>query len=352
MPVVFLCQNCQRRLKVTRRKIGTEIECPRCYAAMVVPNQEAAKASLAMADAAADESLDDMFAQFMVFDEPLARSTSAPPPPSPSLVPPAPPEKPHKSKQRRQEPHEPPPPAPQVAGQPSKALPGALANGEGKHPPLPEPRGVAAPSRSLGSGGGAARPRKGSGDRLLISRRIVYFQAVLICLLTALGLVGGFLIGRAVGPVENSSANLAEPISEIVGTIKYRSVKGEAVPDWQAVAIALPADKNAAIPVEGLGPQVLQKAGHPGETAIEDLGGAYARTLPNGNFTLRLPQPGRYHLLLISKTAERAKDRKVADNDLQQLRQYFTAPETLIGQCRYLWVQYELRDRLAVLHVF
>ncbi|MGA0041015.1 MAG: hypothetical protein ACO3NZ_14310 [Pirellulales bacterium] len=39
MPVVFRCTNCRRRLQVPRRWAGDAIDCPRCAAKIIVPQQ-------------------------------------------------------------------------------------------------------------------------------------------------------------------------------------------------------------------------------------------------------------------------------------------------------------------------
>lgn len=39
MPVVFRCTNCRRRLQVPRRWAGDAIDCPRCAAKIIVPEQ-------------------------------------------------------------------------------------------------------------------------------------------------------------------------------------------------------------------------------------------------------------------------------------------------------------------------
>lgn len=49
MAIRFLCKNCGQLLSIGARKAGTEIRCPRCEAAQVVPSPEAAEAAMAMA---------------------------------------------------------------------------------------------------------------------------------------------------------------------------------------------------------------------------------------------------------------------------------------------------------------
>ena len=42
MPVEFRCTNCRRRLRVPRRWAGDAIDCPRCAAKIIVPQQAGA----------------------------------------------------------------------------------------------------------------------------------------------------------------------------------------------------------------------------------------------------------------------------------------------------------------------
>jgi hypothetical protein len=87
--------------------------------------------------------------------------------------------------------------------------------------------------------------------------------------------------------------------------------------------------------------------------AIEELGGRYDRADGLGNFVLKLPKSGRYHLLFISRGAERPAGQVVSDAQTQEMRQFFAAPRDVIGTSRYAWTQREVRDpRLALLHTF
>lgn len=48
MPIRFRCSQCGRVLKTARRKIGLDIECPKCGSAQPVPNEEAAALTVSM----------------------------------------------------------------------------------------------------------------------------------------------------------------------------------------------------------------------------------------------------------------------------------------------------------------
>jgi hypothetical protein len=86
---------------------------------------------------------------------------------------------------------------------------------------------------------------------------------------------------------------------------------------------------------------------------LEELGGKYDRTDGLGNFVLKLPGPGRYQLLFVSRNAERPAGQPVSAVQLQEMRRYFATPDALIGSNRYAWTVRDVREpRIAVLHTF
>lgn len=38
MPILFRCGNCRRKLSITRKKVGVQIQCPGCYKYITVPS--------------------------------------------------------------------------------------------------------------------------------------------------------------------------------------------------------------------------------------------------------------------------------------------------------------------------
>jgi hypothetical protein len=359
MPVVFLCQNCRSRLKVTRRKIGTQVECPRCRVPVTVPAADAASAAVSMAEGERPASSGDLFPEFAVFDEQL-------PAPAPSSLPPPPPAA---SKSRRDRARDTPsrsngdsshelladtPPAPSKQHGP-RALPPAPVDPPVAPSKKPTARPSAASPHALGVLKRDDQPSSYS-EVLLIRRRTLYLQAALICLMAVVGLLGGYFIGRSIGPVQTAPPT-ADSSVQIVGTLSYHNARGEETPDSGAVVIALPVDlpvnRQGNLASAGLGPHTPREAGHVAEMAIEELGGKYDRTDGLGNFVLKLPKPGRYHLLFISRGAERQGGQPVPAAQLKEMQRFFTAPSDLIGSNRYTWAQREIREpRLAVLHTF
>jgi phage FluMu protein Com len=54
MPVQFICPKCQKLLSVGSRKIGCQVQCPKCATGVMVPSPEQAAADVAVARAARD----------------------------------------------------------------------------------------------------------------------------------------------------------------------------------------------------------------------------------------------------------------------------------------------------------
>jgi hypothetical protein len=193
-------------------------------------------------------------------------------------------------------------------------------------------------------------------DVLLIRRRTLYFQAALMLLMAAVGLGLGLLIGRGIGPIDRSAGGGDSEV-QVAGTLTVRDPRGEEQPDSGAVVIALPADipadKVGTLLVTGLGPHAPRDAGRVTEMAIEELGGKYDRTDALGNFILRLPKPGTYRLLFVSRGAQRPAGEVVTAAQLREMQRYFNSPLDLIGRSKHLWALRDVREpRLAVLHAF
>ncbi len=346
MPVVFQCHNCRSRLKVGRKKIGSEVECPRCRVALTVPSDEEAGLPTALPEA--PKLPDDAFPEFAVFDDPL--------PPPPPVLRPAPTaggagkvnaEPPRSRAADRPGQREPPQ---KLAIEPPR--PGPTAPGPGSDKPSQR-------TRAGGSGnalGFLKRDDQPSSyqDALLIRRRTLYVQAALIVLMAFVGLALGYLIGRGIGPADRGPGS-GDSHVELAGTLTFRDGRGEELPDSGAVVIALPQDMppGKLLAAAGLGPQMPRDPGRVAELAIEELGGKYDRTDALGNFTLRLPKPGSYRLLFISRGARRPAGEVVTAGQLREMQRYFAAPADLIGGNKYVWALREVRDpRLAVLHTF
>ena len=66
MPIRFKCDQCGQRLSVATRKAGSEVTCPRCEYALVVPTSDDVKRSDSATHGSDDE--EEIYSEFAVFD--------------------------------------------------------------------------------------------------------------------------------------------------------------------------------------------------------------------------------------------------------------------------------------------
>jgi hypothetical protein len=304
MPVQFVCEHCDKLLKVGRKKIGCEVACPTCGKPLIVPDEEAAAMSVAMRTLGKSYRRGDPpLPEFVVYDDLDA------PPASPRGG-----------------------AAPAVAESPRAATAALPAAARATPPP------AAAPSVRQ-SRVPVARSAAKRGAMLLISRNTLYLQAALFCVLGLVAFGAGYLVGIGRGPVPDPAAEAPPQVAQIVdGTLVYTSGAGMVVQDAGSVVIAIPVGKlpSPKWPAKGLGPRDPQPAeGSQLMLTIEELGARYTRTDEDGNYLLSLPAEGRYQLVFISRNARRASGVEVAPADLDLLRRYFTPATELVGRNKY-----------------
>jgi len=299
MPIRFYCQRCHQLLGIASRKAGSEIQCPKCGWSQIVPSQEAALAAAAMdLFARSREALESTSNLTVYDDEPSLIEM-----PQPADSPKAPPE----------------PPVSATAG----ALPAADAPHERGEP---VPRGM-----------------------ILFPRRMIYVQGLLMLLLFAVGFGSGYFFG---GGTEHRATNdrTARQRILIEGSLVYDPGTGRLAGDQNAVIIALPAGKlpPKKISSEGIRPQDTSIEPQNSAQMIRQLGGEYARADVSGNFSLVVPDRGKYHLLIISNHANRPEGTDVGEADLSEMQQYFSMAALLIGRHKYSWTTPEISDNLRL----
>jgi hypothetical protein len=184
---------------------------------------------------------------------------------------------------------------------------------------------------------------------LLVSRRVVVLQAVLLLLVGVGGLTVGYLWGRrqVAPPVDDAGA--AQTVL-LQGTLSHQAEGGLPQGDAGAVVIVLPLHK---IPNPKLSAAELHPAG-PGPDegaavllALEEMGGRYARADAGGEFSLVVPQPGKYYVLFISKNAQRPSGAPPGAQDMRELGRFFGEPPKLVGKQKYRWAVEDLSGGLV-----
>jgi hypothetical protein len=352
MPVQFVCQQCRKRLSVSHRKQGTVVNCPNCGQPNVVPEEQAALPSAALPSAALPSAAMAAAAQqgttypaipeVVVFDdvpELIAEQQRVAPPPaeSPSRV---------------------------AANGVTKSSSPASKTPANKLPPNPPPAppGLAGPASSSsvwsspvapqtpvqtrpGASQVAARLKPRPEDALLLmSRRAVYALAGLLLGIALFAFLAGFLIGRGGRPIERDAAQPGEtaqgdPVA-LEGSVIYSTAPGNYQGDVNSVAIAVPADKPPAqkLPSAGLrATDADESLATSAGAALRAQGGVLARANSAGDFQLVVPQPGDFHLLLVSRHAKRPAGTEINSKDLAEMAQYFADPAGLIGGQKYEW---------------
>jgi hypothetical protein len=183
-----------------------------------------------------------------------------------------------------------------------------------------------------------------SDDKVLVPRRVLYLQGVL------LGAVG--LLCFILGLLARDSHTRDEFVEAgrpcvVTGQVTYAAT-GEPRPDSDSALVVLPLDRrpelDGRLPVEGL---------RPGDPApldenqslrvIRSLGGAYTRTDESGQFRVQVPEAGTYYVLVISAHSQRSPQDQVATAHVAQLGRYFQSALDLLGDRKYRWSQLTIR---------
>ncbi len=200
------------------------------------------------------------------------------------------------------------------------------------------------PGRPLGAGAGRASAGAVAREPMvLVKRSALYVQAVLLLAMGISGFSLGYVLGQARAGLKQRAAGESEaesPPIVVQGTLSYEKSQGELVGDADAVALALPVDKqpDVRLHARGLRPDDRwERDRTPGLDAIMSLGGDYARANEEGRLELVVRRPGDYYLLLISRHADRRPGDGVRPRDATELAAYFESPLELLGTKKYDW---------------
>jgi len=292
MPIRFACSTCGQRLSVGSQKAGTSAVCPKCKATITIP-----------ADSAEPET-----PQVVPEPPPLGQSV---------LV------------------------VPTSGGYPSSPpSQGGTTNDE---PPTFDFGGgieivYETPSTSPAR---AARKRADDEastdfDRIALPRYVVFVQGIL---LAVVGIVC-FLLGMAVGGAVSESGNRTEvPMPVALSGKVSVAARGNRTPDSGAVLILLPygAKPDEKGSLVGLRPGDDPAENAPARDFIRRLGGKVAVCDQLGEYTVNLPDRGRYHLLAISGTARPPREQRVDPQEIVQIGKFFDLRSDPLKDRRYQW---------------
>jgi len=134
-----------------------------------------------------------------------------------------------------------------------------------------------------------------------------------------------------------SEKNDVPSLPAVEGRVTYRTFTGTTRPDEGAVVILLPLYRksSARIPIVGFRPADSEEDREIAHAAIRALGGELAIVAEDGTYSSHLPEAGEYHILVLSRHAERDDETPVASHARVTLGEYFDRPQQLLGQLSY-----------------
>ena len=308
MPIRFACPYCRQKLSVSTRKAGQRADCPRCKASLEIPAPPEPAATTTSRLVAVEVG------------EPAA---SEPPPAAGSVMP---------------------EPADSPSADPPSARPeqAFLAFRVSDEVELVYDAPEFSPDDDA-----ADQP-----DLIAVPRWVLYLQGGLLAVVA----LASFAIGVMAGSTFTSgSAGPREPRACLIeGTIHYASGNRQ-LADEGAVVAVIPQNQqrpDEKAPAIGLRPEDAT----PGEDSrgvaiLRELGGGYARTDERGRFQVRVPDRGKYLVLVISRSLQLRSLDEISTQDLLSLGAYFDNAADLVGRQKYQLTQEIVRGdrRLTVL---
>lgn len=389
MPVRFNCHRCGALLSVGRRKIGAEIECPKCAAGVVVPSEDAITGEKVAPRASKDDAPGGDDPPEAAEATPTgeqgvggaaaasASSTAASATRPAAAAGPTPVAKATAA-------------AAQPVARPSAeaiaasalldreetaglipefivydelpvtdysdidtiltapATAAAVRSGQVAAVATATPAGPLPVGTVVASPAGSASTRAGTAARGVVvpSHQMLLSKGLIVAALAiAVGLIGvafalGFYLGRGqaeANPKVVPTVRLTDNVS-IDGRLVYQSGPGKVVGDQGAVVLFLPegAYPASVLPAEHFRPQELAGPGaRDAIDKIKEAGCGYGRTDSDGQFVLSVPKPGRYHRLFISHLCQRSPRENIDVALRSLLAKYFDDPDALLGNLKY-----------------
>lgn len=202
----------------------------------------------------------------------------------------------------------------------------------------------------------AAAPSLGVTDlnRVAVPRSVLYTQGILLALVA----VASFTLGVLVG--SGGKTQLAERPPQpcvLSGKVDYVASSGQSRPDDGSIVLIVPTEERPSpdnkADVAGLRPgDPMPQDDSDNLRIIRGIGGDYTRVDADGNFQVRLPDTGRYFVLVVSGNAYRGPGEELSRDDIAQLGRYVRPPTDLLGESRYQWRELTIREDKTLNVVF
>jgi hypothetical protein len=174
-------------------------------------------------------------------------------------------------------------------------------------------------------------------SKVTVPRYLLYMQGILLGVVA----LASFLLGILTGGSAARIGEVHEPMPCVIsGRVALRTQNDDTLPDPGAVAMVFPQEMRPESRFELIGlrsrdPEPTDD--HPTLRAIRSLGGDYARADQHGVFRLRVPDRGKYFVLVISATRRRRADDEMPRQVRAELGRFFQLEPEMFGGYDYRW---------------
>jgi hypothetical protein len=182
---------------------------------------------------------------------------------------------------------------------------------------------------------------------ITLPRWLVYFQAAMLGIVATTFFLFGLMVGSLTTPSISTQVNTdSQPVR---GNVSFKH-QGQSYPDAGAVAILMPdsvTDINRFDPTT-IRPGSFEPLENPLIEWLRQQGGDVVRTNIRGDFEV-FAQPGKYQLLVISKSAETIQDAELSRDQVATLSQFFLPVEKLIENKRFDWRSISIASKPTII---
>ncbi len=189
-------------------------------------------------------------------------------------------------------------------------------------------------------------------SRVTVPRYLLYMQGVLLGTVALAAFLLGILTGGSAARVGQIHDRMPCVIS---GRIALRTQDGSTLPDTGAVAMVFPQEMRPESRFEWVGLRSSDPEppdNHPTLRAIRSLGGDYTRADQNGVFRLRVPDRGKYYVLVISAARRRSEDDEIPRQIRAELGRFFQLEPQMFGGYDFRWQPETVRGDRQVSFLF
>lgn len=196
-----------------------------------------------------------------------------------------------------------------------------------------------------------------AGDGIVLPRRILFAQAILLAFVSGVTLLAGFAMGWAVHRSADDSADAqrGRPV-KFQGKIRLPDKSGKPQADAGALVVAIPLHlmQSRENPLAATDLKFDESAANPENSPagqeIARSGGSLAKSNDAGDFALNVA-PGYYRLLIISRRAVRSKAEKPDAAQFASLGRIIAPAADLLADRQFRWTIVEVGESQHALQV-